>query len=381
MNLLSKALESNFNLSKIGAYVKRHFNYRVLKTMCHLGFYVDNLPSAESFYLKTRNYPLAIKEDELRKITIFLRKANNRKLYGQILQKFVPQMDMKFSHTQFTGSGSGAYNLNAFRKVINNDEVFFEKAHFNSSIEIVRLNWFYDNIFASMKDNNNIKAPALCCSFEGELITIFYFNFVELVSSAEKEVGAIVFNLSRELYKLSQLPDVKDKITEAPIFLRDYKIYFEYERKIEEAEKRASELLGDSFHLKDIENKISESPYILTHGDIHRGNVFADNYLIDWDTFGIYPIGLEVAYILLFLKKCKLSYQDLNDILDREYRTTILEEQWDSFELNCLYFYYVFTIHSSTEIGSSEIQTDILNRIVVLNNKKTVELSSTPLHN
>lgn len=369
MNLLRNALRSNFNLFKVWRYIKRHLSNHALKIIYYSGFFVEKLQDADSFYVKLKNYPEALKEDELRKMAIFLRKANDSNLYGEILKRFVPQMTMSFAHTKFIGTGCGSYNLNAYRKVVFNDNVFFEKVHFNSSNEIVRLNWFYDNIYSSM--SNSMKAPELCYSFKGELITIFYFKYVALASLSDKDVGPNVFNFSRELYKLSHLVDIKDKMDNAPMFLKNYTAYFEYERKIEDANKRAFELIGDRFPFKSIENKISSSPSILAHGDIHKGNVFANNYLIDWDTFGIYPIGLDVAYILLFLKQCKITYKELNHILLREYKATILKDEWDDFEFNCLYFYYVFTIHSSIEFGSNETQTDILNRIVELYNKET----------
>lgn len=369
MSLLGKALKSNFNLIKVWAYIKRHLSDHALKVIYYSGLYVDKLTDADSFYEKLKNYPEALKEDELRKTAIFLRKANDRNLYGKILQKFVPQMTMNFTKTKFIGTGCGSYNLNAFRKVMFNDKIFFEKVHFNSSDEIIRLNWFYDNIFSLM--NDDLKAPQLCYSFIGELITIFYFEYVDLISLSDKEVDTNIFNLSRELYKLSQLSEVRNNIDEASIFLKDYTIYFEYERKIDDAKKRAFDLIGDSFSFENVEKVISKSTAILSHGDIHRGNAFANNYLIDWDTFGVYPIGLDVAYSLLFLEQCKLNYKELIHILEREYINTIEKEEWDDFLLNCLYFYYVFTIQSSNEKSSKEVQTDILNRIVELYNKKT----------
>lgn len=361
MNLLRKALKANFNLSIIGSYVKQHLQNSVVKIMHNYGFYVDELPDAASFYMKLKNYPVAAKEDELRRMTLFLRKANNRSLYDQILRKFVPQMDINFSDSKFIGKGFGATTLNVYRKVFFNSEVLFEKVYFNSSLDTERVKWFYDNIYSSM--NGNIVAPPLYRSIKGELVTIFYFKFVNLFPLADKDVEATIFNFSRELYKLSQLVDVREKIENAPVFLKDYTAHFEYKRKIEKAELRAVELLGDRFPFRKIEKKIRESPITLSHADMHKGNVFANNYLIDWDPFGIYPIGLEVAYILLFMKQCKLNYKELIDILKREYQTTIAKEEWSEFQLNCLYFYFVFTIHSSNEEGSSNIQSDILNRI------------------
>lgn len=361
MNLIKKAIKSKFNLVLIWGYVKRKLGNCAVKLMHYSGFYVEELTTASAFHRKLTRDGIAFKEHELRKIANHLRIANDLELYDQIHRKFVPQMKMQFSYAKFTGTGMGATTLNVYRKVIFGDEVLFEKIYFNSSLDIERVKWFYDNIYSSL--NPNIKVPALHSTFSGELITLFYFKFVDLLPLAVADVDATIFYFSRQLYKLSLTRDIKNKIESAPAFLKDYKAHFEYKRKIGIAKKRIIELLGDNFPLKNIEQTISESPLILTHGDIHPANVFQKNYLIDWDPFGLYPIGLEVAYILFFLHKGRLSYKEIIQIIETEYRSTILEEQWDDFELNFLYFYYVFTIQQLVDADLSDLQHTILNRI------------------
>lgn len=370
MNLIRKAVNHNFNPSFILAYIKRRCVNYLTKMMCYAGFYVEKLPSAESFYNKLKSYPVAIKEDELRRFTFFLRRANHHNLYNQVLHKFVSQVDFDFDYTEFTGAGNGATTLQVYRKMVVDNDALFEKVYFNSSLDIYRVKWFYGNIYSLMGAISNLRAPNLFKCIEGELITVVYFQFVDLVVLNQKEHDTTIFNLSRQLYELSQTSDVKSKIEQAPSFMKDYTAHFEYIRKIDKAREKVVELLGEHYPLKNIERRINNSPIVLTHGDIHKGNVFKNNYLIDWDSFAIYPIGLEVAYILLFLKRCKLSYKELNNILETEYRATILEEEWDDFELNCLYFYFVFTVQPFTEIDLSQMQYDVLDRIEELYNKR-----------
>src|SRR5690606_5941844 len=83
-------------------------------------------------------------------------------------------------------------------------------------------------------------------------------------------------------------------------------------------------------------------PLVITHGDIHFDNVFAGNYLIDWDSFGFFPHGFEVARILAKQLEDP-TFERLQEILNGEYRGVISEDQWHGFELSCLYFYLIFS--------------------------------------
>lgn len=363
MNLLRKMIKINFSFSIIWYHVKQKLMSKLIKMASHYELYVTELPNAESLYRHLTSNDVSMKESELKKITSYLKRAEDQKLYSEILQQFVPQLSMDFDSSQFTGRGYSKTCLNVYRKLIYRDDVLFEKVYFNSSHDLLRVKWFYENISPLM--SSNIKTPQVYNSISGELITVVYFKFVDLVTLAMNDVSANVFNHSKELYKLSFNTNVKDKMKDAPEFLKDYKEHFLYKLNIEKASLKAFELRDESFPLQEIEQRIANSHHILTHGDIHWGNVYEDNYLIDWDSFGIYPIGLDVAFILYQLHQCKLIYKDLCDILERECRPFILKEEWSDFELNCLFFYFVFTVVPLANINMdlSEVQSNILNRI------------------
>lgn len=364
MHLIIRTMTSKSAFLNMGLFLKQSFNSIVIRLMRFLGFYIERMTSASLVYDKLTKDGLVLKENELRKTVNFLRRTNDLMMYDQILRKFIPQLDLHFSKNAFTGSGRGATTLNVYRKVTSDDNVLFEKVYFNSSLDIERVIWFYEAIYSSIKDHINV--PPLYKVFRGELISVFYFNYVDLALLSAKDVDSTIYSFSKELYKLSFTKVIKSRIESAPSFLKDYKAHFEYKRKIKIAEQKIDELLGDNFPLIDIEKLINDSPLVLTHGDIHPGNVFKNNYLIDWDPFGLYPIGLEVAYILLFLHKGALSYKDLIQLLEKEYRSTLAAEHWDDFELNCLYFYFVFTIQHVKEGVLCETQRNILAKLYEL---------------
>ena len=90
MKLLKKAIKTKFNLFLIMAYVKRSFGDYIVKLMYKYGFYVEKVTSADSFHSKLTKGGTVLKEDELRKITAFLRRTNDLNLYDQILRQFFP---------------------------------------------------------------------------------------------------------------------------------------------------------------------------------------------------------------------------------------------------------------------------------------------------
>lgn len=363
MNLLRKMIKINFSFSIIWYHVKQKLVSKLIKMARHYGLYVAELPNAESIYRHLTSNHVSLREFELKKITSYLREAKDQKLYSEILQQFIPQLSVDFDSSQFTGRGYSKTCLNVYRKLIYADDVVFEKVYFNSSHDLLRAKWFYENISPLM--SSNIKTPQLYSSISGELITVVYFKFVDLVTLAMNDLSPNVFNHSKELYKLSFNANVKNIMKDAPEFLIDYKEHFLYKLNIEKASLKVFEYRNESYPLQEIEQRIANSHHILTHGDIHWGNVYEDNYLIDWDSFGIYPIGLDIAYLLYHLHQCKLTYRELSDMLEREYRSVILKEEWNDFELNCLFFYFVFTVVPLTNINMdlSEVQSNILNRI------------------
>ena len=97
----------------------------------HYELYVTELPNAESLYRHLTSNDVSMKESELKKITSYLKRAEDQKLYSEILQQFVPQLSMDFDSSQFTGRGYSKTCLNVYRKLIYRDDVLFEKVYFN----------------------------------------------------------------------------------------------------------------------------------------------------------------------------------------------------------------------------------------------------------
>ena len=88
MNLLKKAIKTKFNLFLIMVYVKRSFGDYIVKLMYKYGFYVGKVTSADSFHSKLTKGGTVLKEDELRKITAFLRRTNGNSVLAIFFDTF-----------------------------------------------------------------------------------------------------------------------------------------------------------------------------------------------------------------------------------------------------------------------------------------------------
>jgi hypothetical protein len=340
------------------------FVLKYLTRIMHaLGFYIEKSPNEKTFYKEIKNKEIGVQEFQLKKITSYLRKVNNVKQYATFINAFVPNWEMSFDHIAFCGVGIGGSSLDSFRKVKYKDEWLFEKIYFNRSVDLQRLEWFNNEVFEEIK--TLIKIPPIKKLVSGELITLIYFQFIEPLPIPEQLVQTKVIEASKSLYRCSQKPRIQDIINQSPKIIKDYTLHFEYKRCIYKAEQIATERMNDSHFLKDVQSVINESPHILTHGDLHRENIFLNDYLIDWDSFGIYPIGLDVGFLFfrLSLDFEQFSVEQLLFVLEKEYKPMIKEEDWNCFKMNSLFFYFIFTIHHFSKDETNIEQTELLKHI------------------
>src|SRR5690606_1943877 len=125
-------------------------------------------------------------------------------------------------------------------------------------------------------------------------ISVAYYEFLELTPFSKSEADQAYIKLTIDLYSLSRINPLDIGATPIPQHLRDFRFHFQYQRYATAAETALGEL-GVNFQ-KLVDNAAS-SKHILTHGDIKIGNVFKGSILVDWDSFGLYPVGLDVAYL------------------------------------------------------------------------------------
>jgi hypothetical protein len=246
---------------------------------------------------------------------------------------------MEIQKASFIGKGIGVGSLDSFRRVTTDQKDYFEKVYFNSHEDLERIKWFQEHIYALIQ--HEIKVPRIQKIYSGDLLTIVYFEYFNLNDLKEERKKKAIIEFSKDLYRISYTNEATLSRLEIPTNLKDFRKHFEYQSNINLARRKLGEY-GIVCH--SFEQEAASSKHIITHADIQETNVFKDSVLIDWDTFGIYPIGLEPAFIYFrLLMKDSNRSTDVIDWLNKYYSEVISERDWKDFKRNFVFFLFVFS--------------------------------------
>jgi len=324
-----------------------------------LGVIPQRIYPPEHIAIFIENLPTAIKEHELKKHVDTVVRANNHSYYESMLKGFIKEGDVNIRKATFIGNGMGEASLNIYRKVLIDGKFYFEKVFFNDRIELQTAIWFQQHVFGSL--NGQIVTAALTKLLKGDFITIAYFEFLEL-SPFPAVAGDYdeFIKLTIDLYQLSCTNPLVIEAQDTPVHIRDFRFHFQYQRNASAAEQKLTQL-GIDF--EELIATVDLSKKILSHGDINPGNAFKGSILIDWDSFGIYPVGLEVAYLYYRMPVRDKRHMNPTKWLTDNYKAAIDSIDWPSFERNFFFFAYIFAFHLFEEKDYADLERQIINNL------------------
>lgn len=329
------------------------------KILYRCGFRLNKVQSPELFHARLKKHPLEVIEYELNNRSAFIRTMNDIAYYDGLLKQFNPSWNIEIKESEFIGHGIGGSSLNVFRKVKTEKEIYFEKVYFSSKDDFYRASWFHDTIYATI-ENIGVSIPQIQRVYTSDILTVAYFDYLE-VQDLEKDTSeGQVVDISLKLYTASLTNEIAKVLVDAPDTIKNYKSHFEYKRNVSKANAR---LLKHNIIAKDIEETITASKLILTHGDLHNTNVFKGSIVIDWDSFGVYPLGLEPAFIYFRLLEPKERNADFQAWLDTNYKNMILQEDWSDFERNFFYFLYLFSYSLFKNNRYAEMEKKLIKKL------------------
>ena len=269
----------------------------LIRVLQPFGFYITYYASANRVYDSLCKLPTIIQEFELKQIFDNVGIIKNHKFYNDLLANFTTNWNLEIQQAKFIGFGAGDSSLSTFRKVKVGDKNLHEKIYFSSHQDLKRISWFYQNVTHLVK-SSGIVLPNIYEINSGDAITALYSEYVELkkLDNISKEKSLLQF--SKQLYQLSLTEEFEIINRKSSNVIKDFKGHFEYKRN----RPVAIDVLRDNgISLETIEQNIMQSRYVLTHGDIQDTNAFENNVLIDWDSVGIFPAGLDPAFLLFYL--------------------------------------------------------------------------------
>lgn len=304
-----------------------------------LGFYITYYASAQKVYESLKKQPTLIQAFELKRIFDSVRIAKNHSYYNQLLASFIPNWNLEIKEPKFIGFGAGESSLSTFRKVKVNAKYLHEKIYFSFHPDSQRISWLYDSL-SELINRFDIVTPDLNAVYKGATITAFYTDFLELkpleVNSKEQKL----LQFSKQLYQLSITSEFEKTVEKTPQSFTDFTQHFEYKRNRLQAQQI---LTIHNIDLSSLEQTIRKSRYILTHGDIQETNAFENKVLIDWDSVGIFPIGLDPAFSLFYLlMNDKNEKFDILKWIEENFKNIVAQEDWENFQKNIVCFLFVF---------------------------------------
>lgn len=296
------------------------------------GLYLERFPEER----RLKKEPREVQRHVLKRFARQLKNSNNHKVYNRFLKQWISEWSLPIKEATFTERGLGHSNLNMHRRVTTPKGIFFEKVYFNFEQDLHNVEWFYRHI--SQKFNGEIKIPQIERIYRGGILTVIYYEFLDLAPIKSKNREPILVKFSKDLYSINKNAS----------FFSNLEINDEMKNVLESTRykkfKKAAQtkLKKHNIAIERIHKAVLSSKHVLAHGHISKANSFQNSILVDWDTVCYYPLGFDPAKIYYFLLKKGETDGHLLEWLTRHYQSVILKEDWDAFVRNAFYYMLIF---------------------------------------
>lgn len=336
-------------------------------------YYIEfkRLPNAESIFDNIKWYKGdLIKFHELKKICKFLALNNKLEKYNEVLMKFIPQWNLSQASFVFLSQshGNGGENFNIYRIANIEGGQYFEKIYYSDSNSLKRNIWFLEKFFPLL--GSQINAPLVRFDFKGKIIHALYFDYLKTHKLDDDSViEEQMLYFTKFFYQSSIKDEAKDIIIDAPYYIKEYKDIFFYMNNITDYNQY---LVKNEIDSESIGKRITHLKKIFTHGDITARNIMSNNTLIDWDEFGLKPIGLDVAYVFYLLKIQYNFYSTIKvyDWLEVNYKDVILPVDWKDFRLGFSYFLSMFSFRHFEKGRYKDLEKELLIYLNTIQNSE-----------
>lgn len=309
--------------------------------LAYLGYELNQIQSLKKVLKKINRKALRPKERLLSAQALRLKKDNNHKEYELLLKHFVPAWNIEAENRGFVGKGFSISGFNSYRRIELSDSILFEKVYFNSFMDLSKILWFQQVFYPIVSQRLNI--PSIINVYKGDIISIVNYEYLDLIPVKNpEELENSLIRFTKDLYELSFEEKHSIEKETIPSFIKNYQYHFQYNSYAHLAEQL---LFRQGVNVEEVERLINTFPKVITHGDIYAGNAFDKNTLIDWDSFGFYPIGFDVAfaYCRIILKNKNRQVDSLQWLSDN-FKDGVDQSSWSAFELSFSYFLLIFAM-------------------------------------
>lgn len=333
------------------SFIVNYIKNIIRKLFVLLGVYPPaKIPNYKSFQ-KWKNTPaIDLKKRNLEVIVSYIKLKKNHEYYNLILRSYIPNFEPSYEKAKFVGFGVGKENLNCYRKIISaTGQALFEKVYYSDNNKLESLLWLEKNIYFS--DEDEIIKPEIKSVHAGDFLTAVYFKYLDITHLHNSDFERILNKVALSLYLKSNREKYKEVVF--PDYFKNYKSHNYYENNIE----KASAKLSGTLDLVQYTKKVDASFCVISHGDLSESNVCQNEIVIDWDSCGFFPLGLDIAKIY-FRLIANMRY-DVNYIawLEDNYKENIKPKHWQDLLQNFTYFLFIFIQDASLK------RTEKLNQL------------------
>lgn len=256
--------------------------------------------------------------------------------YERLIKRYDPQLKLPsgLQFERFVGfNGKGENTLDSFRVLRSSERRVFEKFYLNGSVDWMRVSFFMD-YHSGEVDSSKVLIPKMVASASGGGLVVSHSEYVDVQSVSPSEYFDLALACMEELSRLRLSPAAPELLFDVMLhagFARCYRKILEF---AEEAGK-AREVIQRAL------DKVLAMPRFVAHGDLGINNMSVPNCVFDWDNFGYYPPGFDLA--LCMAKAGSLySGEKVADFSRRHYPLYSSGCTAEEFYLVLLFFCVVF---------------------------------------
>lgn len=226
----------------------------------------------------------------LNKICVDLARREKHFKFVRIVRFYDSRLLISERADSVRSGGAALGSLNVFR-VFSGEYSAFEKIYRKDAVEWLRCRFFYENVLPQL-EGSPLKIPRLLKAVEGDRLLLAHFELVLINTLTRHEYLSLAYKVICSLRLQALSVRSEDR------WLCDWQgtTFF-----ADRASKSRKFLVLEGLSIEPFErlmNFAEKLPRFVSHGDLNRSNVAGANLVYDWDCFGYFPPGFDVALVV-----------------------------------------------------------------------------------
>lgn len=280
---------------------------------------------------------LGLSFDGLKQLGARYAARGDAKSYENLIQNYDPQLKLPsgLQFESFVGfNGKGENTLDSFRVLRSGERKIFEKFYLNGSVDWAKVSFFME-CHAGDIDPYKVLIPKMVGSVSGTGLVVSHSEHIDVRSVSSTDYFDLALLCINELSRLRLS-------SAAPELLFDVMLHAGFARCYRKSQEFSDEHGVAREVLRCALDRVLAMPRFVAHGDLGIKNMSAHNCVFDWDNFGYYPPGFDLALCMVKARSL-YSNESVADFSRRHYPLYSSRCAADDFYLALLFFCVSFS--------------------------------------